>query len=523
MGATTDIDDNDLDWAQNLANKIGSPEAAIRLLLTICAGYPIALIYRGFIRSIPILNVHHLFFALTGSGLCYFNYGVDTYHSLVAICTSYILMHLFYKSSTYLIATNFTFHMGYLLTGYYFTESSDYDILWTMPHCVLVLRMIGFAFDVADGQKPHDKLSKDQQECALRELPTLLELLAFSYFPASFLVGPQFPFRRYRRFINREFVQYKGSVQEGMKRLSLGLIYLGIRQVGTMMLPDDYFLTDAYANQRFLRKIFYMGLWGKFSLYKYISCWLMTEGALMCLGFTYNGDTLNGKPDWYGCSNVKLLHLETGTCMQHYVQSFNVNTNLWVAQYIYKRLKFLNNRTISYGGALGFLAVWHGFHSGYYMSFLLEYIVVTAEKQIEEVYTKSVVPHMGTVVESSWYSYLKLITLKLYNIVFMGFCLTPFIFLSYERWIQVFHFVDYYGFIWLSGWLIFYFFYKYSHTDNTKKSSHSIRKGEVFSKATDLSPTVGAARYDKNSMAVDANFSQATDLSPTFQSNKKNN
>lgn len=76
------------------------------------------------------------------------------------------------------------------------------------------------------------------------------------------------------------------------------------------------------------------------------------------------------------------MHLETGTCMQHYVQSFNVNTNLWVAQYIYKRLKFLNNRTISYGGALGFLAVWHGFHSGYYMSFLLEYIVVTAEKQV---------------------------------------------------------------------------------------------------------------------------------------------
>lgn len=130
---------------------------------------------------------------------------------------------------------------------------------------------------------------------------------------------------------------------------------------------------------------------------------------------------------------------------------------------------------------------------------------------------------MGTVVESSWYSYLKLITLKFYNIVFMGFCLTPFIFLSYERWIQVFHFVDYYGFIWLSGWLIFYIFYKYSHMDNTKKSSHSIRKGEVFSKATDLSPTVGAARYDKNSTAVDANFSQATDLSPTFQSNKKNN
>uniref|UniRef100_A0A1A9WEM6 Lysophospholipid acyltransferase 5 n=1 Tax=Glossina brevipalpis TaxID=37001 RepID=A0A1A9WEM6_9MUSC len=284
MGVATNIDSDDISWVKNLAEKVGSPEAAIRLLLTIWAGYPIALIYCAFMRSLHIPNLHHLFFALTGSGLCYFNYGVDTYHSLIAICTSYVLIRLLYKSPTYLIAINFTFHMGYLLTGYYFTESSDYDILWTMPHCVLVLRMIGFAFDVADGQKIYDNLSKDQQECAIRELPTLLELLAFSYFPASFLVGPQFPFQRYRRFINGEFTQYKGSVQEGMKRLSVGLVYLGIRQVGTMMLPDDFFLTDSYANQTILRKVLYMGLWGKFSLYKYISCWLMTEGALMCLG-----------------------------------------------------------------------------------------------------------------------------------------------------------------------------------------------------------------------------------------------
>ena len=37
--------------------------------------------------------------------------------------------------------------MGYLLAGYWFKESGGYDINWTMPGCVLCLRMIGLAMD----------------------------------------------------------------------------------------------------------------------------------------------------------------------------------------------------------------------------------------------------------------------------------------------------------------------------------------------------------------------------------------
>lgn len=103
---------------------------------------------------------------------------------------------------------------------------------------------------------------------------------------------------------------------------------------------------------------------------------------LVFLGFTYNGKAADGTDEWNGCSNVKLYLLETGNTMEHYVKSFNVNTNQWVASYVYKRLKFLNNRTISYAAALFFLAIWHGFHSGYYMSFFIEYLIVTTEKQV---------------------------------------------------------------------------------------------------------------------------------------------
>lgn len=53
-----------------------------------------------------------------------------------------------------------------------------------------------------------------------------------------------------------------------------------------------------------------------------------------------------------------------------------------LSRYIYKRLKFLNNKTYSQFGTLLFLAVWHGFHSGYYATFFYEFITILAEKNV---------------------------------------------------------------------------------------------------------------------------------------------
>lgn len=174
--------------------------------------------------------------------------------------------------------------MSYLLIGYYLTESNEYDILWTMPHCVLVLRLIGFGFDFADGKYSESELSRDQKENCIKELPNVLQLAAYSYFPSSFIAGPQFPFNRYTAFINNEFAQYKSFLEAGIKRGSVGVLYLIIRQIGAVYLPDDYFLSDAYSNSSFITQIVQLSLWGKISLYKYISCWLLAEGSLTLLG-----------------------------------------------------------------------------------------------------------------------------------------------------------------------------------------------------------------------------------------------
>src|SRR6266498_2509109 len=85
------------------------------------------------------------------------------------------------------------------------------------------------------------------------------------------------------------------------------------------------------------------------------------------------------------------MKFEFATSLNQIVGSFNTNTNLWTKLYIFKRLIFLGNKNLSALGALFFLALWHGIHSGYYFCFFLEYIDIETEKRWSkrlEPYTK---------------------------------------------------------------------------------------------------------------------------------------
>lgn len=42
--------------------------------------------------------------------------------------------------------------------GYYFTATNEYDILWTMPQCILAMRMVGLITDMYDGHQSKVRL-----------------------------------------------------------------------------------------------------------------------------------------------------------------------------------------------------------------------------------------------------------------------------------------------------------------------------------------------------------------------------
>ncbi|GIY05172.1 lysophospholipid acyltransferase 5 [Caerostris darwini] len=434
---------------------LGASEPALRLLFTILLGYPLALIHRYFLFG-KSASIQHLYFIICGLTLGTFNYGSDILHSVFCVLVMYFLL-LTIGGTFKSVVVSFFFLMGYLIYGYYITGTDDYDIKWSMPQCVLTLRLIGLAYDVFDGQKPVEKLSNDQKKTALKKCPSLLEVAGHTYFFGGFMVGPQFPMKRYVNFIDGNFpgkpLSGKPScIGAGLKRLSSGILILSIYQLGNMFIPEKMLLSPEYENFHLLKKLIILGLWGKIALFKYIACWLISEGSCIMTGMTYNGTDQDGNNQWDGCANVKLWDFNTTTTFEGIIKSFNINTNLWAGQYVFKRLKFLGNRYISQGATLLFLAIWHGLHSGYYMCFLLEFIVMYFEKDVESIFDTRL-PKVKALLTQGALRIPVLIFLKIYVDIFMGYCLASFCLLSWSRYMQVYGSVYYSGHILYFGWL----------------------------------------------------------------------
>ncbi|CAG0891785.1 unnamed protein product [Darwinula stevensoni] len=419
----------------SLSEVTGSSEAGIRLLLTLLLTYPSAFLHRKFLAK-KEAELQHIFFILCGK---------DAIHSVVCIWVLH-LNFLLGIPAVYTVAFQFTFQMFYLLAGYYFTESDTYDIKWTMPHCVLTLRLIGIAFDVYDGTKKPEELSPEQKIRALKQTPSLLEILGHAYFPSSFVVGPQFPIRRYLEYTSRAyshiFLDENECVRVGIIRGLLAFLYLGLHFLGVLYIPTDHVTTSAFTEKPFYIKLLLIGLWGKLNMSKYLACWLLAEGSCIVSGLAYNGKTPDGKNKWNGTCNIELIPFETATQFSDMIRCFNINTNAWVASYVYKRLKWLKQKMVSHACALLFLAFWHGLHSGYYVTFLNEFIVINVERDFYEMYDRS---KWG---QKPWRSlWVKVPCIMLKTVWLwcgLSYCVVPFLLFKTWKWVTVYSGVYWY-------------------------------------------------------------------------------
>ncbi|EDO44941.1 predicted protein [Nematostella vectensis] len=104
------------------------------------------------------------------------------------------------------------------------------------------------------------------------------------------------------------------------------------------------------------------------------------RGKLYHSRFRVRGKDPDANPQWDGVANMKIISYETSLSVLEIIQSFHLQTSLWLVRYVYKRLKFLGNRFLSLGLSQTFLAVWHGYMIGYYLLFVLQFFYVVFEK-----------------------------------------------------------------------------------------------------------------------------------------------
>jgi len=356
----------------------GVGEPALRLLLGLLFGYLFAIFYRFLLPN--IYTVKHLFSILSGLWLSYFCFKFDCIHSFLSIFLTWLTLAIIPNRKISLTIA--------------FVGNFGHDIDFTTTQSVLTLRLIGTAWDYYDGGKADKELEHDQKMNRLKELPSIIELLSYCYFFGGFLIGPQYPFRLYRQFYTKElYTDAKGekrlpsALLPTLRCFLLGVVYLGFHNIFAGTFPSSYFTTNEFLHQiSFGKRLIVMWIVCKVAMSKYMGVWLIGECPCTLVGLNFAGHNADGThKGWRALSNVNPYQFETTLNLQGVVESFNVNTNDWVKRYIFKRLKWVGDRNVSALSALFFLAIWHGFHVGYYLCFFLEYLDMEVEKKLKRI------------------------------------------------------------------------------------------------------------------------------------------
>jgi len=471
-------------YLTQIARTIGCHEGALRLVTSLIVAYPLGLIYNLFLTNCSV-KVKHMFFLVSGISLGLFNYGVNILHTLSTIVTVYLVMRMFRGNLTSVVIS-FIFCTVYLLWGYYLTLSDEYAFEWTIPQCVLTLRLIAVAFDVYDGtqvvrhsngkhkdnndrndpsiskssldttkwrgeketasndEKLNDVLKPSHwNEDALLKIPSPLELLAHCYFPSAFLVGPQYGLKQYLDLVMRKSSLLHKSKKAAIDRLYLGIIYMIVYQVTSEFLPPKLLLSHGFKEGAFLKKLLIVTLVTKTQLCKYICIWLISEGSSILSGVTYdvNSDSFDKN------TNVRIYEYETTTTFGGLIHSFNVTTNQWAGKYIFKRLKFLNSKFLSHMGTLLYLALWHGWKSGYYVTFTIEFLIMKTEREVLAFINEKRAQNkaLDSFFNLHFVHWTIKIFFRIYTLVIFGYCLVPFILLTSTRYLAVLQDLHFYG------------------------------------------------------------------------------
>lgn len=405
-------------------------------------------------RRAPSL-VKHLYAGGCGVALAYWNFGASIAHCLLTTLVSWLLLVLLspYRQRAIAVAAVFVFNALYLLIGYYYVSTEGYDVDWTLPQCVLCLRLIGLAYDVFDGGKPRDQLRSDQLDNHLVNTPALIDTFGYAFFFAAVLTGPQFPFRLYQSYIAGSLASQSvdssrisaaqlrsSAIRAAITRFALGILYLAIVTVGQGLFPASQL--DHLVEMPFLKALLYLTIIGNLGLRKYLAIWLINEGSCILSGISIDvNDGVTGKAtdisqvNWGRVANVLPLTFELATNVNMKIASFNINTNDWCKRYIFKRLMWVGNKNVSTLAALLFLSLWHGFKPGYLFTFSAEFIVLVVQQRL-------IARHIRLGLDkSTLYS-----VLVCWPVCFLlaAYAYSPFETLTYSRTVQMFSGVYWY-------------------------------------------------------------------------------
>ncbi|GAA5846641.1 hypothetical protein JCM5353_000744 [Sporobolomyces roseus] len=261
------------------------------------------------------------------------------------------------------------------------------EIEITGSQMVLTMKLISFAWSCHDGQLTLDKLDKTQQGSRIEKVPNLLQFLGYCMFFPSILAGPSYTYNSYDSFTSKRLFLKEtssssipdkitsndipaGRKRKALKRFGLALVFLGIYSTYGGQYGMEKLLEGKFVAQRsLLHRIGFMNLAGFVARTKYYAVWCMAETAFIVAGLGYNPQTKH-----YDASrNVRIGSIELAPNFKILLDSWNMNTNVWLRECIYKRVAKTGKKPGFKSTQITFItsALWHGFNPCYLLTFVL--------------------------------------------------------------------------------------------------------------------------------------------------------
>ncbi|KAI9147914.1 Lysophospholipid acyltransferase [Paramyrothecium foliicola] len=387
---------------QKASTLIGASPDELKLIFCLLLSYPLA----GLLKRVPDATPGHKNLFAIGVSLFYLVGIFDLWDGLYTVLLSAggaYAIAFFLRDSPYMPWIGFAFTMGHMSVSHISRQmaNSPSTIDITGTQMVLVMKISAFCWNVADGQLPEDMLSDLQKSRRLKELPSLLDYAGYVFFFPGLLAGPSFDFTEYRAWLDTTMFDVPANMDPAKKppvrkkrkiprsgtpatiKSVIGLVWIGLFVKFAPLFDNSELTSPSYPTYGLLHRIWIMYMVSFVARFKYYGVWSLTEGACILTGLGYNGvDPVTGKASWNRLQNIDPWMVETAQNPRGFLAGWNMNTNNWLRNYVYLRVTPRGKKPGFRASLITFAtsALWHGFHPGYYLSFILASLVQTAAK-----------------------------------------------------------------------------------------------------------------------------------------------
>jgi lysophospholipid acyltransferase len=369
----------------------------------------------------------------------------------------------------------FVFLMGHMSISHVTRELLDdpsiIDI--TGPQMVLVMKLTAFCWNVHDGRLKPELMTDTQKERAVYAMPSFLDYAGYVLFFPSFMAGPAFDYIDYRRYLDTTMFDAvpgttglppnkkgrripRSGTPAAIKALIGGVWLVIFLQMGPRYKAADL-VSDSYMKYSFPRRVWLLYMLGLVSRTKYYGVWTLTEGACILTGLGYNGiDEKTRKVKWDKLENISPWTIESAQNSRAYLEGWNKNTNNWLRNYVYLRVTPRGKKPGFRASLATFTtsALWHGFSSGYYLTFVLGAFLQTVAKH----FRRYIRPFFLTPDGKSPTKYKKYYDVVCWFNTQLAFCFctAPFVILKFNDSLKVWARVYFYCVIGVAASLAFF-------------------------------------------------------------------